>query len=86
MTRTLDPERAARVVLSRVGEPGDPRLTGLVAELGAEAVLAGLQEQGAGGELREDLVARLAGVDVDAELTNAERRGIRLVTDRKSVV
>jgi len=30
----LDPERAARVVLSRVGEPGDPRLTGLVAELG----------------------------------------------------
>lgn len=79
-SRTLDPERAARVVLSRVGEPGDPRLTGLVAELGAEAVLTGLQEQSAGGGLREDLVARLAGVDVDAELENAERRGIRLVT------
>lgn len=83
MTRTsraLDPERAARVVLSRVGEPGDPRLTGLVAELGAEVVLTSLQEQGAGGELREDLVARLAGVDVAAELENAERRGIRLLT------
>lgn len=68
------------MVLSRVGEPGDPRLTGLVAELGAEAVLTGLQEQSAAGELKEDLVARLAGVDVDAELANAERRGIRLVT------
>lgn len=77
---TLDPERAARVVLSRVGEPGDPRLTGLVADLGAEAVLAGLQEQGAGGRLKEDLVARLARVDVAAELENAARRGIRLIT------
>ena len=38
-------ERLARVVLSRVGEPGDPRLTGLVAELGAVAVLAALREQ-----------------------------------------
>lgn len=79
-SRTLDPERAARVVLSRVGEPGDPRLTGLVADLGAEAVLAALQEQGAEGALKEDLVARLARVDVDAELARAERRGIRLVT------
>jgi DNA processing protein len=78
--RIVDPERAARVVLSRVGEPGDPRLTGLVADLGAEAVLAGLREQGAGGGLREDLVARLAGVDVGAELARAERCGIRFVT------
>jgi DNA processing protein len=80
VTRALDPERAARVVLSRVGEPGDPRLTGLVADLGAEAVLAGLQEQSAEGGLQADLVARLAQVDVDAELARAGRRGIRLVT------
>lgn len=80
MSRAVDAERAARVVLSRVGEPGDPRLTGLVADLGAEAVLAGLHEQGARGDLKEDLLARLAGVDVEAELTRAERRGIRLVT------
>jgi DNA processing protein len=79
-SRTLDPERAARVVLSRVGEPGDPRLTGLVADLGAEAVLARLQEQSVEGQLKEDLVARLAGVDVDAELERAERRGIRFIT------
>jgi DNA processing protein len=80
VTRALDPERAARVVLSRVGEPGDPRLTGLVADLGAEAVLAGLQEQSAEGALKADLVGRLAQVDVGAELERAARRGIRLVT------
>ena len=35
-----EPERLARVALSRIGEPGDPRLTDLVHELGAETVLA----------------------------------------------
>jgi DNA processing protein len=76
----VDPERAARVVLSRVGEPGDPRLTSLVAELGAETVLAGLREQGESGELKDDLAARLAGADADAELDRAARLGIRFVT------
>jgi DNA processing protein len=76
----LDPDRAARVVLSRVGEPGDPRLTGLVTELGAEAVLGGLREQGAAGGLRDDLAARLVQVDPEAELDRAARQGIRFVT------
>ena len=80
VSRSLDPERAARVVLSRIGEPGDPRLTGLVHDLGATAVLAGLQEQGAQGRLRDDLAARLAAVDPVAELARAERQGIRFVT------
>jgi DNA processing protein len=83
MTRTrpsVDPERAARVVLSRVGEPGELRLTGLVAELGAEAVLASLREQGAHGELTDDLAARLQEVDPVAELERADALGIRLVT------
>ena len=31
-------ERLARVALGRIGEPGDPRLAGLVAELGAAAI------------------------------------------------
>jgi DNA processing protein len=79
MTR-LDPERAARVVLSRIGEPGDPRLTGLVADLGAEAVLAALREQSAAGQLKEDLAARLQDVDPEAELERAARQGIRFVT------
>jgi DNA processing protein len=76
----LDPDRAARVVLSRIGEPGDPRLTGLVAELGAEAVLANLREQGDAGDLQADLAARLAHVDPLAELDRAARLGIRFVT------
>lgn len=75
----LDAERAARVVLSKVGEPGDPRLTGLVAELGAEEVLTLLRRQGADGDLKADLAARLADVDPVAELTRAARQGIRLV-------
>jgi len=77
---SLDPERAARVVLSRVGEPGEPRLTGLVTELGAEAVLASLRDQGANGELNDDLAARLADVDPRAELERAQAQGIRFVT------
>jgi len=75
-----DPERLARVVLSRIGEPGDPRVTHLVAELGAEAVLAGLRQQSAGGELRENLAARLARADAPAELERAARQGIRFIT------
>jgi DNA processing protein len=76
----LDPERAARVVLSRVGEPGDLRLTGLVTELGAEAVLRSLREQSAAGALRDDLAGRLAQVDPADELARAAREGIRFVT------
>jgi DNA processing protein len=67
-------------VLSRVGEPGDPRLTGLVAELGAAAVLAGLREQGASGQLKEDLAARLEHTDPATELERAASLGIRFVT------
>jgi DNA processing protein len=77
---SLDPERAARVVLSRIAEPGDLRLTGLVAELGAAPVLASLKEQGANAELKEDLAARLAQVDPVTELDRAARQGIRFVT------
>jgi len=76
----LAPERAARVVLSRVGEPGDPRLTGLVAELGAEEVLAALRRQGDAGDLGDDLAARLHQADPVVELEHAQRQGIRFVT------
>jgi DNA processing protein len=68
------------VVLSRVAEPGDVRLTGMVSELGAEAVLASLREQGASGQLKDDLAARLQKVDPLAELERAHAQGIRLVT------
>jgi DNA processing protein len=76
----LDPERAARVVLSRIGEPGELRLTGLVAEMGAEEVIAHLRQQSEAGELKQDLGARLDQVDPVAELDRAARLGIRFVT------
>ncbi len=75
-----DPERDARVLLSLIGEPGDPRLTGLVEQLGAVEVLAALTEQGAHGELREALAARLRAARPEEALAAAERRGIRFVT------
>lgn len=67
-------------MLSLVGEPGDPRLTGLVAHLGPEAVLAALTEQSEHGELRDALAARLRAARPDEVLAAAERRGIRFLT------
>jgi len=72
-------ERLARVVLSRVGEPGDPRLTDLVEELGAVTVLESLRRQGADKELGADLAERLESVDPVRELERASSRGIRFV-------
>jgi DNA processing protein len=76
----LDPERLARVTLSRIGEPGNPRLTRMVAERGAEVALADLRAQSEVGELGEQLAARLAQVDPRAELERAARLGIRCIT------
>lgn len=80
MTRAIDPERRARLVLSLIGEPGDPRLTGLVGELGAVPVLAALTAQSEHGALREALAERLRSARPDEVLAAAERRGIRFVT------
>ena len=79
MTGVAEPERLARVVLSRLGEPGDPRLTDLVHELGGEKVLGSLREQAADRELGADLAERLAAADPVAELDRASRQGIRFV-------
>lgn len=71
-------ERTARVVLSRVGEPGQVSLTGMVARDGAVAVVRRLREAGV-GSLGEDLAARMAQVDPEVELVRADQRGIRFV-------
>lgn len=76
----IDPERRARLVLSLVGEPGDPRLTALVEELGAVPVLEALTEQSEHGELRDALAARLRAARPGDVLSAAARRGIRFVT------
>ncbi|MBO9520190.1 MAG: DNA-protecting protein DprA [Nocardioidaceae bacterium] len=78
--RSLDPVRRARLVLSRIGEPGDPRLTGLVSELGPLAVLDSLRSQPEQVDLREALADRLAAADPEADLRRAARAGIRFVT------
>jgi len=70
-------ERLARLALSQLGEPGDLRLTGLVAELGADLVhariLAGHNPQG----LRDEMATRLEGIDPARDLDRAARQGIR---------
>lgn len=76
---TLDPERRARLVLSVVGEPGDPRLLSLVSELGPVAVLDALEQQRSHGELRDALAERLAAARPQDVLAAATRRGIRFV-------
>ena len=73
------PERLARVALSRLAEPGDPRLASLVAELGASAVHDHLRSERDLGGLRTDVAGRLEAMDPARDLTQAEQRGIRFV-------
>jgi DNA processing protein len=80
-------DRRARAALSRLGEPGDPRLAALVADLGAVVVReALLGERASPGRdrpeasgVRTDVAGRLAGIDPDRELEEAEHAGIRFV-------
>lgn len=74
-----DEERLARVTLSLIGEPGDPRLTGLVHDLGAGTVLDSLRSHAADGERPGDLATRIAAVEPDRLLEQTARRGIRFV-------
>ena len=72
-------ERLARVALSRIGEPGDPRLTDVVHEYGGETVLKGLTDQAANRDLGEDLAQRITSADPGRELEAATKRGLRFV-------
>jgi DNA processing protein len=72
-------ERLARAALCRLGEPGDPRLAGLVAELGAERVLELLRAEQDVRGVYTDVAQRLRDADPEAELRRAEDRGIRFV-------
>ena len=65
-------DRVARVALSRLTEPGDTRLAGLVAELGAEKVHDLLRDE-------RDVAGRLRGLDPERDLRRAAEQGIRFV-------
>lgn len=72
-------ERLARVALNRLGEPGDPRLAGLVAELGARRVHELLLAQHHLDGMGVDVAARLSSLDPEADLERAGRQGLRFV-------
>lgn len=72
-------ERLARVALSRLSEPGDPRLAALVGELGAAHVYELLREERDIGGVYTDVAQRLAGVDPARDLEVARSRGHRFV-------
>lgn len=72
-------ERVARVALSRLSEPGDVRLGGLVARLGANRVYDLLREERDVAGVYTDVAARLRGLDPEKEIEQAEARGIRFV-------
>jgi DNA processing protein len=74
-----DRERLARLALSRLTEPGDPRVTRLVSELGAVRVHDHLARERDLAGMLTDVASRLAGLDPAADLERAARAGIRFV-------
>lgn len=78
-------ERLARVVLSRVTEPGDHRFTGLAAQLSATVLLEQLAAHDRDlsvpdpQALRQDARIRLRDIDPALELERADRLGVRFV-------
>ncbi|RNL79835.1 DNA-processing protein DprA [Nocardioides marmorisolisilvae] len=73
-------ERAARLLLSIVGEPGDPRVAALVDQVGPADAVDFLQARGRRGELGAALAQRIAAARPEETLAQAERRGLRFVT------
>lgn len=72
-------ERLARAALSRLGEPGDVRLSRLVDELGAEAVHGFLASERDVGGVLTDVAQRLAGLNPERDLAWAAESGVRFV-------
>ncbi len=73
-------ERVARAALSRLAEPGDPRMTRLTTELGGVELFRLLSTgRNPHDGLLDDVALRLAETDGAGELARAERLGVRLV-------
>ncbi len=74
-----DEARLARVALSRLTEPGEPRIAALVAQLGPVRLREVLSEPDQQRPEARDVAGRLRGLDPAAELERAERLGVRYV-------
>lgn len=72
-------ERLARIALGRLTEPGDHRIPQLVAALGAVRLREALSDPDQPNELAREVATRLHGLDPEADLEHAARRGIRYV-------
>ncbi len=79
-TEAHERDRLARVALGELGEPGDPRMASLVAQLGAVTVHTHLvAERDPGSGLLSDVATRLSATDPERDLDRAVRMGIRFV-------
>jgi len=72
-------ERIARAALSRLSEPGDIRLSTLVAQLGANRVYELLRDERDLEGISTDTASRLHTLDAERELADASARGIRFI-------
>ena len=72
-------DRLARVALSRLGEPGDLRMAGLVRDLGPQVVRDHLAGQRDASGFHDDVAQRLERLDPEGDLTRAAASGIRFV-------
>lgn len=74
-----DETRLARVALSRLTEPGEPKIAALVAQLGAVELLAALSDPAQPTPEARDVATRLRGLDPETDLAHGERLGLRYV-------
>jgi len=74
-----DDDRLARVALSRLTEPGEPRIASLAAQLGAVRLREILGDPHQATPEARDVASRLRGVDPVRELEQAEKLGLRYV-------
>ncbi len=72
-------DRRARALLSRIAEPGDRRISALVTERGAEAVVTAIAEDPRSIDGGERFAVRLADADPDADLDRIASVGGRLL-------
>jgi DNA processing protein len=74
-----DDDRLARVALSRLTEPGEPRIASLVAQLGAVRLCELLTHASEETPEARDVASRLGRIDPVDDLARAQRLGLRYV-------